>query len=436
MFLTIVYVDLGVSLQLKNGTLITRKMRIQDAFAKIFLAAAVITLPSCFHEESMDQLTKRVMDRAVRQLTILDHHLAEDEFPRTFIDGAYLDSGAEWWCSGFFPGSLWYVYEVTGNETIKELAVKNTLKLRNIVSLYTDHDIGFQVNCSYGNAYRLTGDERYLPVMEAASAKLAGRYNPTVGCIRSWDHEWFNYPVIIDNMMNLELLLSCSGLFRCDSLSRIACAHANTTMINHFRDDFSSYHLVDYILESGEVDHKQTVQGFAHESSWSRGQAWGLYGYTMMFEKTGDGSYLTQAENIARYILPLLPEDGVPYWDFNAPGTPHAMPADAPGHPAVYNWREGEKIARDASAAAIMASAFVTLSSLTKDKALAFECKKMAERIIRVLASPMYLAEVDEIGGYLIKHCVGNMQGLSEIDVPLTYADYYFLEAVVKYGRR
>lgn len=410
-------------------------MTILKNFARIALASSALAVSSCCHEETMSQLTDRVMERAVKQLSILDHHLGADEIARTYINGAYVDSDAEWWCSGFFPGSLWYVYEATGDQAIRELAVKNTHKLSDIVSLGTHHDIGFQVNSSYGNAYRLTGDESYLPVMEAASAKLAKRFNSTVGCIRSWDHNWYNYPVIIDNMMNLELLLTGSKLFDCDSLMQIACTHANTTIKNHFREDYSSYHLVDYIAETGEIDHKQTVQGFANESSWSRGQSWGLYGFAMIYDKTGIESYLTQAENIARYLLPLIPEDGVPYWDFNAPGTPNAMPADADGHPATYNWREGESIARDASAAAIMASGFVTLAASTRDKALAAECKKMAEKMIRALASPMYFAEVGEIGGYMIKHCVGNMQGLSEIDVPLTYADYYFLEAIVKYNR-
>lgn len=410
------------------------KMKIsrQLALSMAILSSAFV---SCCRQESMDQLTKRVMDRAVEQFVILDSHLGEDEIARTFINGFHVDSDAEWWCSGFFPGSLWYVYEATGDETVKALAIKNTLKLSDIVSLPTHHDIGFQVNSSYGNAYRLTCDESYLPLMEAASAKLAKRFNPTVGCIRSWDHNWYNYPVIIDNMMNLELLLTGSELFGCDSLRQIACTHADNTIKNHFREDYSSYHLVDYIPETGEIDHKQTVQGYAHESSWSRGQSWGLYGFAMIYEKTGVDAYLAQAENIARYILPLIPEDGVPYWDFNAPGTPNAMDADAPGHPKAYAWKEGDRIHRDASAAAIMASAFVTLASCTKDKALAVECKAMAEKMIRALASPMYLSETGENGGYLIKHCVGNMQGLSEIDVPLTYADYYFLEAIVKFNR-
>ena len=383
----------------------------------------------------MEDLSDRVMQIATEQFAILDVHLRDDEFPRSYDDGQYLDSGLEWWCSGFFPGSLWYVYEYTSDDKVKELAHKHTVKMKSLVDVYTDHDIGFQANCSFGNAYRLTRSEEYLPVLEASAAKLAKRFNPVVGCIRSWDHAWFNYPVIIDNMMNLEHLLNCSELFHCDSLKHIACRHADVTMANHFRMDGSSYHLVDYVPSTGEIDHKQTCQGFADESAWSRGQAWGLYGYAMMYQRTAESRYLSHAEKIARFILPLLPQDGIPYWDFNAPGTPEALPADASGHPVEYSWRKGEKIQRDASAGAIMASGFITLSCLTSDNDLAGQCKDAAERIIRTLASPMYFAQIDEQGGYLIKHCVGNIPGKSEIDVPLTYADYYFLESIVKYKR-
>lgn len=400
----------------------------------ILLLVAGAMISSCNREENMSQLTDRVMERAKVQFAILDGHLSDNVFPRTFENGEYRDGSAQWWVSGFFPGSLWYVYEATSDDNIKALAEKNTLKLSNLVELKTDHDLGFQVNCSYGNAYRLTGDTSWLPVIEKASAKLAGRFNPTVGCIKSWDNNRFRYPVIVDNMMNLELLLLGSRLFSCDSLRNIALTHANTTMKNHFRENYTTYHIVDYIPETGEIDHKQTGQGFADESTWARGQAWAFYGYTMMYDKTGVKDYLSQAENIALYLLPRIPEDGVPYWDFNAPGTPEALPADAQGHPKKYDWKEGDSILRDASAGAIMASAFVTLSVCTEDKALSKKCLKMAEKMIRALASPEYLAEEGEIGGFLLKHSVGNVQGPSEIDVPLTYADYYFLEAIVKYN--
>ncbi|MGN1211956.1 MAG: glycoside hydrolase family 88 protein, partial [Candidatus Cryptobacteroides sp.] len=383
-------------------------------FGAALCTLVAISIMSCngsAGQEDMKQLSDRVMQTAKVQFAILDNHLQPDEYPRTYEDGRYADTDLEWWCSGFFPGSLWYVYEYTSDESIRQLAEKNTAKMSRLMDVYTHHDLGFQVNCSYGNAYRLTGNPDYLPMMEASAAKLARRFSPVVGCIRSWDHGRYSYPVIVDNMMNLEHLLNCSELFSCDSLKTIACRHADVTMKNHFREDNSSYHLVDYNPSTGEIDHKQTCQGFAHESAWSRGQAWGLYGYTMMYERTSDVRYLAQAEKIARYILPRLYEDEdiVPYWDFNAPGTPEALPSDAPGHPQDYRWCPGEKIQRDASAGAIMASAFVTLSTLSSDRKLAAECKETAEKLIRTLASAEYLAEEGEQGGYLIKHCAGNI---------------------------
>ncbi len=399
---------------------------------KIILAAsAALLLTAC--TESLDSLSSRVYDVAKVQLSAMDARLGEGVTPRSYdvAQDTVINANVRWWCSGYFPGSLWYVYEATGDEAIKAMAERQTVKLADICSLNTDHDIGFQVNCSYGNAYRITGDTAYLPLMEAAAAKLAARMNPTVGCIKSWNsRKGCRYPVIIDNMMNLELLMVAANLFDCDSLRQVAYLHANTTMVNHFREDGSCYHLVDYVPETGEIDHKQTVQGYAHESAWSRGQSWALYGYTMMYAFSGNEAYLAQAEKVANYLLSVMPEDGIPYWDFNAPGTPDAIAADAPGCPDNYAWTEGEPVKRDASAGAIMASAFAQLSKLTADKALAKECRRMAEKEIRTLASPEYLAEPGTNGDFILKHSVGNLHGNSEVDVPLTYADYYFLEAL------
>ena len=404
-----------------------------------FLRTVIVSLAAmaclCSCKETMKGLARRVMKTAVVQLEAMDARLDANTLPRSYQDGECINADMRWWTSGFFPGSLWYVYEATGDQDIKALAEKNTQKLATLCSTHTDHDLGFQMNCSYGNAYRLTGDPSYLPILEESANKLAARFNPTVGCIKSWNDNRYHYSVIIDNMMNLEHLLNCAQLFGRDSYITVACTHANTTIKNHFRPDYSTYHLVDYIPETGEVDHKQTVQGFAHESAWSRGNAWGLYGYTMMYERTHIEKYLDQAQKIAAFMIPLLPEDGIPYWDFNAPGTPNALPMDAPGHPRRYNWKEGDPVLRDASAGAIMASALVTLSSLTEDASLAKQYRQTAELQIRTLASPEYFAPEGENGNFLLMHSVGNIPGGSEIDVPLTYADYYFLEAIVKYGK-
>ena len=388
---------------------------IRKMFLFTLASAFLLTLASC--QESMPRLTTRVLDVAAQQFKLMDQRLPEGLMPRTVnSDGEMRNDKITWWCSGFYPGSLWYVYEGTGDPEIKALAEKYTHYLDTIVRARTHHDIGFQVNCSFGNAYRLTGDKQYLPVMEAAAAKLARRFSPVTGTIKSWESsaKWI-YPVIIDNMMNLELLEEGAKLFNCDSLNQIACTHARTTMKNHFRDDYTTFHLVNYDPEDGHVIFRRTVQGLADESAWSRGQAWALYGYTMMARETGEADFLDQAGHIARMLLDRLPEDGIPYWDFDDPKIP-----DVP---------------RDASAGAIMASAFVDLSTLTPDKALASDCLKMAEKQLRTLSSEEYLAPVGENGNFLLRHSVGNLPGNSEVDVPLTYADYYYLEALLRYRK-
>lgn len=377
---------------------------------RLVFICILAAVTSC--QENLGKLTDRVMATAVSQFSDMDSRLGPDAYPKTFQDGQATDSPQGWWCSGFFPGSLWYVYEWTGSEQMKELAWKHTLRLSDLSDHYTDHDLGFQMNCSFGNALRLTGCEDCLPVLEKTAAKLAARFSPVVKCIRSWDNDSYTYPVIIDNMMNLEHLLNCAELFGCDSLREVACTHANTTLRNHFREDWSSYHLVDYNPEDGSIIRKQTKQGWNDESAWSRGQAWGLYGFTMMYERTGIDEYLDAAENIARYNLDKLPEDGVPYWDYDAPELDGV-------------------ILRDASAGAIMASAFAKLSKLSRDRGLASRCRKTAVRQVRTLAGREYLAEPGTNGGFLLKHGVGFMLAGSEVDVPLTYSDYYFLEALV-----
>lgn len=366
--------------------------------------------------ETMDQLTDRVFDIAKVQMIQMDSRLSDSQMPRSFDKGEFIPSNLNWWCSGFYPGSLWYVWKYTGDEEVRKLAEKNTLKLDGIKSVAHDHDIGFQINCSFGNALRLTGEERWAePVVTAANA-LTRRFNPKTGVIKSWNSKGRNgdwlYPVIIDNMMNLELLMEGYRLSGTDSLRSIAMTHANTTMKHHFRDDYTTFHVVDYDPETGAVRHQQTAQGLSDDSAWARGQAWGLYGYTMMAEKTGDPAYLAQAHAIAKMIISYLPEDGVPYWDFNAPNIPDAL--------------------RDASAGAIIASALVKLSQMTTVKRLAETYAAQAERTLRTLASDEYLAPAGTNGNFLLRHSVGSLPGNSEVDVPLTYADYYFLEALLR----
>ena len=379
-----------------------------------------LLLAGCTPRETMPELTDRVFAVAAAQYKQLEGRLTDETLPRSVdSDGKFIPSNIRWWCSGFYPGSLWYIYEYTGDKTFRELAEKNTFKLYPLKQKGTDHDLGFQMNCSFGNAYRITGEQKYLEPIHTSARVLAGRFSPVTGVIRSWDfvrkdRDW-KYPVIIDNMMNLEHLYNAGLLFGDDTLKSVAVTHANTTLCNHFRPDFTSYHLVDYDPADGRVRRKETVQGFSDESAWARGQAWALYGYTMMFRLSGHECYLNQAENIAGMLLERLPDDGIPYWDFDSDRIPNDL--------------------RDASAAAIMASAFVDLSSLTNKPEGKGRYLKMAEKQLRTLASDAYLARPGENGNFLLMHSVGSRPDDLEIDVPLTYADYYFLEALLKYSR-
>lgn len=349
-----------------------------------------------------------------------------DMIPRTVTEGgemhwARVDKGFDW-TAGFFPGSLWYLYDYTGDEKWKKSADYFQSKFERFKNSTGYHDLGFIFNCSYGNGYRLTQNEAYKEVLVTAANSLMQRFNPNVGSIMSWDVDkgWqskrgWKFPVIIDNMMNLELLFEVSEFTGDDKYEEVAIAHANTTMKNHFREDNSSFHVVDYDPETGEVRSKATAQGYSDESSWARGQAWGVYGFTMCYRYTQDKRYLEQAEKIADYILSYegMPEDMIPYWDYNAPNIPNEP--------------------RDASAAAITASALIELSQYAQYEDNKYI--KAAEKILRSLASSEYTAQVGKNNHFILKHSVGSIPHDSEIDVPLNYADYYYIEALLRYRK-
>ena len=377
------------------------------------------TLLSCAGPDPVTELSDKVFELAQTQYAIMDASLGENEYPRTTNpDGSLRTSDIGWWCSGFYPGSLWYVYEYTSDYEMLKLAWKHTERLKGLIDMHTDHDIGFQINSSYGNALRLTGDTASIaPVYIAGARKLAERFTPATGVIKSWDflmRDW-RYPVIIDNMMNLEILTTASRLSSDSSLAAVAITHADNTLKNHVRDDSTTYHMVDYDPETGAVRYRETVQGLADESTWARGQAWALYGFTMMYRETGIYEYLKAAESIGNWIVGNLPEDRIPYWDFNDPDIPDTL--------------------RDASAAAIMASAFIELSTLTDNSEYAEAYLDTAEKQLLMLGSDEYLAKEGENAGFLLKHGVGHKPNNSEVDVPLSYADYYFLEALVRYSK-
>jgi rhamnogalacturonyl hydrolase YesR len=316
------------------------------------------------------------------------------------------------WTSGFFPGELWFLYEYTKKNEWKTQAQNFTADMEREKTNAGTHDMGFKIHCSFGNGYRLTKDPHYKDVIIQSAKTLSTRFNPKTGCIRSWDHhkEQWDYPVIIDNMMNLELLFEATKLAGDSSFYKIAVSHAIATMKNHYRPDYSSYHVVDYDTATGQVRKKQTAQGYADESAWSRGQCWGLYGFTMCYRFTHDKKYLEQAEHIASFILnhPNLPKDLIPYWDFNAPNIPNEP--------------------RDVSAAAIIASALYELGTYSKNGK---DYRKAADKIMENLTNH-YRSTTGESRGFILLHSTGSKPANSEVDVPLIYADYYYLEALLR----
>ncbi len=332
--------------------------------------------------------------------------------PRSIgLDGAPILVSAKDWTSGFFAGSLWYIYEYTKDADVLRHAKAFTSRLEEVQRIRNTHDVGFMAYCSFGNGLRLIQAQEYTSVLLEASKNLAGRFNSKVGCTRSWDWGQWSFPVIVDNMMNLELLYFASRTTGDPKYANIATSHARTTMKNHFRADFSSYHVVDYDRTTGAVRRRQTHQGHADSSSWARGQAWGLYGYTMSYRETKEPLFLQQAIKIADFVLahPRLPEDRIPYWDFDAPNIPHAP--------------------RDASAGAIYASALYELSTYVEG-AERVRYKSAADAMLKSLSSSSYRAtNVGENHGFILQHSVGNFPQGSEVDAPLNYADYYFLEA-------
>ncbi len=368
-------------------------------------------------KNKMTQLIDEQFSFAAQQYKVLSKNVAGDVMPKTFNTktNKVETSDTKWWCSGFYPGTLLYIYEYTKDTEIKKEAEKRLSILEKEKHFTGNHDLGFMMYCSFGNAYRLFGKPEDKATIDTAAASLATRYRPSVKAIQSWNsNKIYNCPVIIDNMMNLELLSWVTDNGGNAKYKEIAITHANTTLIHQFRPDYSSYHVIDYDLNTGKVLKKITAQGAADSSAWSRGQAWGLYGYTMMYRFTKDKNYLKQAKKIAEFILnhPNLPEDKIPYWDFDAPNMPNAL--------------------RDASAGAVVASALLELGQYT-NKAEKKLYVASAEKMLQSLSSDKYRAKLGENGGFLLTHSVGSIPHKSEIDVPLTYADYYFLEALLRY---
>lgn len=405
---------------------------------KIKLTILFLTLSVVIWEGKCQVMVKNNFELAEKQYrNMLDKAMDINCFPRTVKQGRLWCVSAEDWTSGFWPGALWYLYEYTKNNSWKDEAMKWTDSLKDIQYFVGHHDVGFMMYCSYGNGFRLTANPEYVPILVQSARSLCKRYSYNVGCIQSWDarmsvggkNNW-KFPVIIDNMMNLELLFWATQATNDSVYWNIAVSHAEKTMKNQIRPDFSCYHVVNYDPDTGDVLHRQTAQGFADNSTWARGQAWGVYSFTMVYRYTKDERFLRTAINMADFFLnhKNLPDDGIPYWDFNV-GEEGFNPD------FKYNPFDYRRIPRDVSAACVVASALFELCgyvSKIDHKRIYYDA---AIKILNNLSTDCYRAKENENHNFILKHSVGNFPGNNEVDVPLIYADYYFLEALVRYNK-
>ncbi|WP_299064319.1 glycoside hydrolase family 88 protein [uncultured Polaribacter sp.] len=376
----------------------------------IVISFSLIT--SCNSNISKEETSKEsIQNRFVKFLEYKPDSLA---FPRSYsiVKNEIKKVPSKDWTSGFYAGNLWQIHELTGESEYKDLAKKWTAFIEK--EKYNDrtHDMGFKVFCSFGQGLKHIESDHYKSVIVKSSQTLRTRFNNTVGSIRSWDFnkKTWNFPVIIDNMMNLEMLFEATKISNDSSFHKLAVIHANTTLKNHFRPDNSSYHVVDYNPENGNIRMKVTHQGFNDASVWARGQGWAIYGYTMAYRYTKDKKYLDQAEATTNFYLSHknLPKDGIPYWDFKDPSIPNAP--------------------RDVSAATVISSALVELYQYTnKPKYLDY-----SKKVIKSLKTEEYLLKPTINAPFILKHSTGNWPKKDEIDEPIVYADYYFLETLLR----
>lgn len=391
---------------------------------KLLLSLGVFLMTPAFcHAENNDisNVINNDINFSTRQYSLMLQQIGREgkvRIPKT-IDklGRMVYIPIDDWCSGFFPGSLCYLYQLTNDKSWLLQSKRFTETLDSIQYLTWHHDVGFMIGSSYLNIYRLNPNKAYKKTIIQTAKSLCTRFRKKAGVIQSWnvDRGWqskrgWTCPVIIDNMMNLELLFEATRLSGDSTYWKVAVSHANKTLENQFRKDGSCYHVVDYDPNNGAVLHRQTAQGYADNSAWARGQAWAVYGYTVCYRYTHDRKYLDQAVKTLNFVMqnPNLPEDLIPYWDFDAPNIPNEP--------------------RDASSAACIASALYEMNNYLPDNGYT----SLADRIIRSLSSPEYRAPLGKNGCFLLMHSVGSIPHNNEIDVPLNYADYYFLEALTR----
>ncbi len=380
-----------------------------------------LALHAAAPKQKMAKFIQKEMDFAVLQSRRMYDSVKDldGRLVNTTRNGVLETCDSKNWVAGFFPGTLWYLYEYTGDPELRAAAERMTERMAPEQYNRDNHDVGFMVYCSYGNGWRLTGRDDYRQVVVNAGNSLATRFSPSVGCTRSWNpqpRKHRDFIVIVDNMMNLELLTVTSALTGDPRFMDIARTHSNTTIRNHYRPDYSCWHVVNYDEMTGEILSKETEQGYADGSAWSRGQAWGLYGFTMMYRQTRDPRYLEQAVNIGRFLMnhPALPKDKIPYWDLDVP--------------------VGKDTPRDASSACIMASAFIELSTFVEDPVLSQQFLTLAEQQLTSLSKAPYKAKAGENANFILKHSTANKPA-NTFDTPLVYADYYYIEALLRYRR-
>ncbi|MBF1522289.1 MAG: glycoside hydrolase family 88 protein [Prevotella salivae] len=391
---------------------------------KLLLSLGVFLMTPAFcHAENNDisNVINNDINFSTRQYSLMLQQIGREgkvRIPKT-IDklGRMVYIPIDDWCSGFFPGSLCYLYQLTNDKSWLLQSKRFTEALDSIQYLTWHHDVGFMIGSSYLNIYRLNPNKAYKKAIIQTAKSLCTRFRKKAGVIQSWnvDRGWqskrgWTCPVIIDNMMNLELLFEATRLSGDSTYWKVAVSHANKTLENQFRKDGSCYHVVDYDPNNGAVLHRQTAQGYADNSAWARGQAWAVYGYTVCYRYTHDRKYLDQAVKTLNFVMqnPNLPDDLIPYWDFDAPNIPNEP--------------------RDVSSAACIASALYEMNNYLPDNGYT----SLADRIIRSLSSPEYRAPLGKNGCFLLMHSVGSIPHNNEIDVPLNYADYYFLEALTR----
>lgn len=323
---------------------------------------------------------------------------------------------AEEWCSGFWAGILWMDYAYSNDSQVKEAAQGYTAELEFLANRPAyDHDLGFIIINSFLKGVEMTHDSHYKQVALQCADTLATLFNPTVGTMLSWPRHVKDYKghnTIMDNMINMELLLWAAENGGNQQLRDIAIKHSITTMKHHFRKDGSSYHVAVYNQRNGKFKRGVTHQGFANWSMWSRGQAWAIYGYTMVYRYTHDPVFLEQAKKVTDIYLKRLNEtsnDWIPIWDMDDP--------------------RGIAAPKDASAACIVASALIELSQFVEDEKRD-EYMKDAVNMLTDLSSDSYLSGDDNVA--FLKHSTGHHPAGSEIDASIIYADYYYIEALLR----